>query len=60
MQVEIKEREDKPKLRPLHELPPAQIVEDFAWVIPQCCREGWKTCKHVLQKQRPTKHNVGL
>lgn len=29
-------------------------------IIPQCCREGWATCKHVPKKQRKVKTNIGL
>lgn len=28
--------------------------------IPQCCREGWDTCPHVLQKAKRKKFNIGL
>ncbi len=35
-------------------------IDQFNWQIPECCREGWKSCPHVLQKQRPIKNNVGL
>jgi hypothetical protein len=34
-----------------------EIVPMF---IPDCCREGWDSCPHVLKKQRPTKKNIGL
>ena len=31
------------------------------WNIPQCCREGWGSCKHVVNRnQLKTKRNVGL
>lgn len=29
-------------------------------IIPQCCREGWATCKHVPKRQKKVKRNVGL
>lgn len=29
-------------------------------LIPQCCREGWKNCPHVVKKQKPVKRNIGL
>lgn len=35
-------------------------IDQFSWVIPQCCREGWKSCPHVPKRQRKTKTNVGL
>jgi len=29
--------------------------------IPQCCREGWDSCKHVIKKDKERrKHNIGL
>lgn len=34
-----------------------EIVPMF---IPDCCREGWPTCPHVVRKQRPSKKNIGL
>jgi hypothetical protein len=32
----------------------------FLWQIPECCREGWESCKHVVQKQKKVKNNIGL
>lgn len=29
-------------------------------IIPQCCREGWDSCPHVLKKPKKTKNNIGL
>ena len=29
-------------------------------IIPQCCREGWDSCKHVAKKVKLKKQNVGL
>ena len=34
--------------------------EPFNMIIPQCCREGWDTCPHVLKKQKKVKRNIGL
>lgn len=28
--------------------------------IPECCREGWESCPHVVKKQKKIKQNVGL
>ncbi len=36
------------------------VIDQFNWVIPQCCREGWKSCPHVPKRQRKTKNNIGL
>ena len=35
-------------------------VEVVSILIPQCCREGWDSCVHVLKKQKPIKKNIGL
>jgi len=40
--------------------PEVKTTEVVNIIIPQCCREGWKTCPHVLKRNRPTKRNVGL
>lgn len=30
-------------------------------IIPICCREGWDSCPHVINKKpRPAKKNIGL
>lgn len=29
-------------------------------IIPQCCREGWESCPHVIKQTKKTKENVGL
>lgn len=29
-------------------------------IIPQCCREGWDSCPHVLKKPKKVKNNIGL
>lgn len=29
--------------------------------IPECCREGWESCPHVINnKQKPEKKNIAL
>jgi hypothetical protein len=29
--------------------------------IPQCCREGWEDCPHVINREQPkTKRNIGM
>lgn len=33
-------------------------VEDIR--IPDCCREGWANCPHVIRQERRNKTNVGL
>lgn len=32
----------------------------FKWVIPECCREGWDSCKHVPKREKKEKVNIGL
>ena len=32
----------------------------IAVIIPECCREGLDSCKHVPQKIRISKRNVGM
>lgn len=39
---------------------PVQEVEPFNWQVPECCKNGWASCKHVVQKQKKVKTNVGL
>ncbi len=34
--------------------------DNFKWKIPECCKEGWDSCTHVIQKQRKVKRNVAL
>lgn len=36
------------------------VLTGFTFIIPQCCREGWDSCKHVAKKERRKKRNVGL
>lgn len=34
-------------------------IEDI--IIPECCREGWDDCPHVINKpQKATRKNIGL
>lgn len=30
------------------------------FLIPECCREGWEQCPHVIQKQKPQRTNIAL
>ena len=34
--------------------------EKITLEIPQCCREGWDDCPHVVKPQKPKKRNIGL
>ncbi len=35
-----------------HELP--------SFLIPECCREGWESCTHVVKRQKPGRKNIAL
>lgn len=36
-------------------------VSPDIWNVPQCCREGWDSCIHVVnRKEIKSKRNVGL
>lgn len=35
-------------------------VNNFNWIVPECCREGWASCPHVLKREKPKKKNIGL
>jgi hypothetical protein len=48
----------KEKAPILKEVRPSDLgVMDF---IPQCCKEGWASCKHVAKEVRTKKRNVGV
>lgn len=36
------------------------IVDNFNWVIPECCREGWDSCPHVVKRDTKAKRNIAL
>lgn len=36
---------------------PPQNIEIM---IPECCREGWDNCPHVVKKQKPPRSNIAL
>jgi len=36
-------------------------IDEFTMIIPECCREGWDSCPHVINRpKKPTKRNIGL
>lgn len=35
-------------------------VSNFNWIVPECCREGWASCPHVVKREKPKKKNIGL
>lgn len=46
--------EDKPKEEEKKEEPQVRFL------IPDCCREGWASCEHVVKPFRKPKGNIGL
>lgn len=43
------------------EIQPDGTEKDVIVGIPQCCREGWDSCKHVIKKDnKKRKRNIGL
>lgn len=48
----------------IEELPQIHSVdsgESVTLQIPQCCREGWESCPHVVNREeKPVRHNIGL
>lgn len=38
-----------------------ELTEDQLFIIPECCREGWASCTHVVNRApKSTKRNIGL
>ena len=37
-----------------------RVIELSEYHIPLCCKEGWESCIHVVQKQKKIKQNIGL
>lgn len=35
-------------------------VDQFNWIIPECCRELWDSCPHVVHKEKTKKKNIGM
>ena len=35
-------------------------IDNFNWIVPECCREGWDSCTHVVKRQKKSKNNIGL
>jgi hypothetical protein len=40
--------------------PEIRVIDPLLMIIPDCCKEGWESCKHVVRKPKPKKSNVGL
>lgn len=38
---------------------PIEISSD-TMIIPECCREGWESCPHVVNRKEKIKSNIGL
>jgi len=36
-------------------------IDRHQWQVPQCCREGWDSCPHVVSKDKKKKKiNIGI
>lgn len=36
-------------------------VDALKMIIPDCCKEGWDNCPHVINRpKKPAKRNIGL
>lgn len=58
----LKIRQDD-KLKPVPLASSDPLVFEFGRenvLIPECCREGWASCPHVVKKNKPAKRNLGL
>lgn len=43
------------------ETPPVLDADRLMVIIPECCREGWSDCKHVVNREKkPKRQNPGL
>lgn len=40
---------------------PETVERGNTWVIPECCREGWDDCPHIVNREpQRIKRNIGL
>lgn len=39
---------------------PVKVIGYEDIKIPDCCREGWPSCPHVIKQPKPVKKNIGL
>ncbi len=53
MEIEYEEIKEKPEPEP-------KVIGIENMQIPECCREGWPSCKHVIKPQQKVKRNIGL
>lgn len=40
--------------------PEIKEIDNFNWIVPECCREGWESCVHVVKREKPKKTNIAL
>ena len=41
--------------------PDVKVIDVTDIIIPECCREGWESCPHVVNRPpKETKQNIGL
>ena len=52
--MEKREEEKQPKSEEVLE------VDNFNWIVPECCRAGWASCPHVVRPLTPPRHNIAL
>ena len=53
----MQQNDDKPPIKDKE----MKIIDVSDIKIPQCCREGWDNCKHVINKPKDKrKVNIGL
>jgi hypothetical protein len=51
----IDEEQDEQQAAPVE----IQVLPSF--LIPECCREGWEDCPHVVNRKKEFKrYNIGL
>lgn len=42
-------------------VPESELQEVPAFLIPDCCREGWEDCPHVINREpERVRRNIGL
>jgi hypothetical protein len=37
-----------------------KVISIDTIIIPECCREGWDSCPHVVKRTKATKKNIAL
>lgn len=55
MNQDVSKKENAPVLRGDY-----KVTTFFTVKIPDCCRDNWDTCPHVVQRLKARKGNIGL